>query len=68
MDLLLGRYQGKDAPRLDPVPTPCAAAMPPNSTLSLSSIDLVKAQLREKAGSVKRQLQGKKDPVVAAYD
>ena len=68
MDLLLGRYQGKETVRLDQVPGPRVVAIPPNETLNLSSVDLVKAQLRERAGSIKRKMQGKKEPVVAAYD
>lgn len=66
-DLLLGRYQGKQAPQLAVPREPLAAPIVPNSTLNLPSSDVVKAQLRDKARSLKNKLQGQ--PVTqAAYD
>jgi len=68
MDLLLGRYQGKTAPRLEPLPWPETAPIATNSVLSLSSVELTKAQLMEKAMHLKDSLRNKKGQVVAAYD
>jgi hypothetical protein len=67
-DLLLGRYQGADAPKLpSPVP-PAALPIATNNTLSLPTIDLAKVQMREKVQDLKRKIKGNTQPVVAAYD
>ena len=68
MDLLLGRYQGKKAPQLEPLPWPEVGPIATNSELHLSSVELTKAQLLEKANHLKDSLRNKKEQVVAAYD
>ncbi|MGD0730440.1 MAG: phytanoyl-CoA dioxygenase family protein [Terracidiphilus sp.] len=68
-DLLLGRYQGKKAPVVAEFPIPDVTPVPANSTLKLSSVELTKAQLREKAHGLKSKLRG--DPyaqALAVYD
>ncbi len=67
-DLLLGRYQGKAAPQIAAPPQPAVAPIATNGKLNLSTVDLAKAQLREKAIHAKRRLQGQTGQVVAAYD
>jgi hypothetical protein len=67
-DLLLGRYQGKAAPHLDPLPSPQTAPISTNGVLNLSGIELTKAQLRDKARHIRDSFRAKKTQVVAAYD
>lgn len=67
MDVLLGRYQGKAAPRFEPLTQPAAAPIATTDVLHLSSVELATAQLRQKASKVKNRLQGK-GQVLAAYD
>jgi hypothetical protein len=68
MDILLGRYQGKTAPRLDAPPAPVAAPITTNGILNLSSVELGKAQMREKARRIKNKMQNKSGQLVVAYD
>ena len=68
MDLLLGRYQGKTAPKLEPHPCPETGTIATNGILHLSSVELTKAQLMDKALLLKDSLRNKKSQVVAAYD
>jgi hypothetical protein len=68
MDLLLGRYQGKAAPKLEPLPEPTVAPVATNQVLDLSSVDLTKAQLRDKLRKVKGMIQPKKNTAQVAYD
>ncbi len=67
-DMLLGRYYGKSAPQL-PSPVPSDSMhIEPTNTLKLSSVDLTRAQVLDKARYFKRQLKGSSQPVIAAYD
>lgn len=66
MDLLLGRYQGKTAPQLAPLPSYECGAIATNAVLNLSSVELTKAQLRDKARVLKDKIR--KREVVFAYD
>jgi hypothetical protein len=67
MDLLLGRYQGKQTPVLEAPHEPVAAPIAPTSQLNLSPTDVLKAQLREKAKATVDKLRGK-EIALAAYD
>jgi hypothetical protein len=68
LDLMLGRYQGKTAPQFPPASEPRVEPVVTNNTLHLSSVELTKAQLRERAITLKRMLRGNKEQMTAAYD
>lgn len=56
-DVLLGRYQGKEAPPPPALTAPGFTAIQTTGKLDISSVDLAKAQLREKARALKRALR-----------
>jgi hypothetical protein len=68
-DLLLGRYQDREAPALPPVAMPSAKVLIPNAKLRLSNVELAKVQLRERARALKRHLKRQTvQQEIAAYD
>lgn len=71
MDLFLGRMQGRDAPQLAPVPEVMAARLASNSSINVPTIDIMKAQLKGKARSLRQLLRPSPSGRVqetAAYD
>jgi hypothetical protein len=70
-DVLLGRYQGRTAPRIVPRPAVAAAAIAPTGRLGIDDGALLRAQLRKEAADIKgrlKRLLGERSRSVAAYD
>jgi hypothetical protein len=69
MDVLLGRFQGSEAPAIPGIVPPPSSVMPPTGRLDIPNKDLLTAQLRERARKVKARLKGDRSEAEnAAYD
>jgi hypothetical protein len=69
MDVLLGRFQGREAPVVDGITAPLPSAIPPTGSLDIPNMDLLTGQLREQARQMKARLKGNRSAVEnAVYD
>jgi hypothetical protein len=71
MDMFLGRMQGRDAPPLPAVPDVMAERLIPNNAINVPTIDIMKAQLKGKARSLRQMFRpapATRVQETAAYD